>query len=379
MTLRTSQHPALHRPRGCSADPQRSSTPGAQRGFSVVELMIAMTISLLLLAGVMSVMYTSRVTYDENARIARLQEYARASVELLLRDLRSAGNQGCARFKAGTDSFVNALTAPTVNVRYNFARAVEGYEGTSGAFSPAIDAAVITSATLPNDIIAIRTLDPDLPAMRVSAPWGGGVGNIPVEKPTNATIPAGTPLVISDCLTTRVFTVSSAVTTVAQFVTLPHATTVINPGTLAQMPQNDALYATFPAYKQSALVTPVTTAIYYIAPTTNAAGGPALWRVSGNNFPQELVEGVERLEIQYGEDTNGDLQVDVYRNANAVANWNNVLSVSLAILMRSPDQGADAAAATRTYNMLGTVVGPFADRRPRILFTTTAAIRNRFG
>ena len=67
-----------------------------QYGFSVVELMVSMTISLLLLAGVLSVMYSSRITYDENARVSRLQEYARASVELVLRDLRSAGNQGCA-------------------------------------------------------------------------------------------------------------------------------------------------------------------------------------------------------------------------------------------------------------------------------------------
>jgi hypothetical protein len=27
--------------------------------------------------------------------------------------------------------------------------------------------------------------------------------------------------------------------------------------------------------------------------------------------------------------------------------------------------------------MLGTTVGPFSDKRPRILFTTTVALRNR--
>ena len=46
----------------------------AQRGFSVVELMVAMTISLMLLAGGLSVMYTSRITFDENVRVARLQD-----------------------------------------------------------------------------------------------------------------------------------------------------------------------------------------------------------------------------------------------------------------------------------------------------------------
>ena len=54
-----------------------------------------------------------------------------------------------------------------------------------------------------------------------------------------------------------------------------------------------------------------------------------------------------------------------------------MISVTLAVLMRSPEESVDDAAATRTYNMLGTVAGPFNDNRPRILFTTTAAIRNR--
>ena len=38
--------------------------------------------------------------------------------------------------------------------------------------------------------------------------------------------------------------------------------------------------------------------------------------------------------------------------------------------------GIDAAGA-QTWDMLGTEVGPFDDRRPRILFTTTATVRNR--
>jgi len=48
------------------------------------------------------------------------------------------------------------------------------------------------------------------------------------------------------------------------------------------------------------------------------------------------------------------------------------------MLLRSPDPSVDPSAG-QTYDMLGTVVGPFADQRPRLLFTTTANVRNRTG
>ena len=114
-----------------------------ESGFSVVELMVSMTISLLLLAGVLSVMYTSRITYDENARVSRLQEYARASVELMLRDLRSAGNLGCARPirpqqlpQCADDTGITAL-----QLRPTRSRALRA---AAGVWAPAMDAAQST-------------------------------------------------------------------------------------------------------------------------------------------------------------------------------------------------------------------------------------------
>ncbi len=50
-----------------------------QRGFSLVEIMVALTLSLILLGGVLAVMYSSKVTYMENERVGRLQENGRAA------------------------------------------------------------------------------------------------------------------------------------------------------------------------------------------------------------------------------------------------------------------------------------------------------------
>ncbi len=347
------------------------SRPRYEFGFSVVELMVSMTISLLLLAGVLSVMYTSRITYDENARISRLQEYARASVELMLRDLRSAGNQGCAR-PIRPERFRNALTTPA-SLRYNFGRAVEGFEGTDGVWAPALDADVV-SATGGNDVLVVRSLVTSLPPFRTSAAFAGGAGTIPIEKPDGTGVPEGTPFVISDCEYANVFTNSDVVPDAGTTANVARATGAIAlPAGADEVPENAAV--NFPTYRAGSLVTALETIVYYIRPSATGRG-PALWRIVGNGAPQELIEGVERLEVQYGEDTDGDLLANLYSDADAVANWNSVMSVSIAVLMRSPEEGLDESGG-QTWDLLGTVVGPFADRRPRILFTTTAAVRNR--
>jgi type IV pilus assembly protein PilW len=345
-----------------------------QRGFSVVELMVSMTISLLLLAGGLSVMYTSRVTYDENARVARLQEYARASMELILRDLRSAGHPGCAR-AVDASRFRNSLADPAT-LRYNFGLAVQGHEGTSGTWSPALDTTVIPSATTVNDILVVRTQSAELPPFRTRTAFAGGTGAIEIDKRNGVGLPAGTPLLVSDCDYANIFTNSSTVASSGNSGTLERATTALTATAGAvQMPQNTTV--SFPAYAAGSFVTAIQTVVYYVRPSANEGGAPSLWRIVGNSGPQELVEGVERLEIQYGEDTNSDLLVDSYVTAAAVTNWSNVMSVSLAVLLRAPEQDPDSPLVSRTFNMLGTTVGPFSDRRARILFTTTVALRNR--
>ena len=342
-----------------------------QAGFSVVELMVAMTISLLLLAGVLSVLYTSRITYDENARVSRLQEDARASVELMLRDLRSAGNPGCAR-PIRPERFRNALANGTA-LRYDFARPVEGFEGSDGTFSPAVDDTILPNATAGNDVLVIRTLASDLPPFRTSAAFAGGTGAISIEKPVGTGFLAGTPLLISDREHANAFPNPPAVGTSGTTGTLNRGTGVLLVGGTVQTPRNTA--TSFPVYRAGSLVTAVETVAYYIRDSATGRG-PALWRMVGNRAPQELIEGVEPLELQFGEDTNNDLLVDEYRNADEVDDWNNVIAVSMALLLRSPDEGLDAS-GDQTWDMLGTVVGPFDDRRPRIMFTTTAAVRNR--
>ncbi len=134
----------------------RRATPLTARGFSVVELMVAMTLSLILMAGALSILYSSKLTYTENERIARLQEAGRTVVELVLRDARVAGYEGCTRPLAPTD-FVNNLDDAN-SVLWNFIQPVFGYNASSSAWTPALDATAIPSATAGSDVIVLLHL-----------------------------------------------------------------------------------------------------------------------------------------------------------------------------------------------------------------------------
>ena len=67
------------------------------RGFSLVELMVAMALSLLLIGGALSIFFSSRLTYQVTDEASRIQETGRMALEFMLRDIRNAGWQGCSQ------------------------------------------------------------------------------------------------------------------------------------------------------------------------------------------------------------------------------------------------------------------------------------------
>jgi len=338
-----------------------------QRGFSLVEIMVALTLSLILLAGVLAVMYSSKVTYNENERVGRLQENGRAAVEMILRDLRGSGFPGCAQPIEDLLELNNTLDNPT-EVPWNFAESTFGFEGTGGAWTPALDADLFPNATPDNDIIVVRTIPVGAPSMRVSA-IVNPTDSISVTKAEGETIEDGTPAIISDCANASVFVASTFAAGGGD------TTATISRATGGAAPTNatENLGATF---APGARVAPVTSIAYYVAP--NEAGtGPALWRVVSNGDPQELIPGVEALQIRYGIAGAADgVVVAEYVDADAVTDWSRVISVTLALLVRSADENSPTV-DERVYELLETDVGPFDDNFQRALFTTTVTLRNR--
>lgn len=66
-------------------------TTKRQTGFTLVEIMLAITLSLILIAGVVQVYLSSKTSFRVQNQLSRLQENQRISVEFLQRDIRQAG------------------------------------------------------------------------------------------------------------------------------------------------------------------------------------------------------------------------------------------------------------------------------------------------
>jgi type IV pilus assembly protein PilW len=115
----------------------------------------------------------------------------------------------------------------------------------------------------------------------------------------------------------------------------------------------------------------------------NPAGRPGLYRTSSNGGTEELVENVEDMDLLYGLDTSvpADGIADSYVRADAVANWSQVVSVRISLLVVSPE--ANVTTATQSYVLRDTNNDGALDRenapdsRLRQVFTTTVALRNR--
>jgi len=339
-----------------------------QRGFSLVEIMVALTLSLILLAGVLAVMYSSKVTYMENERVGRLQENGRAALEFILRDLRGSGFPGCAQPIEGLFDMNNTLTTPT-SVAWNLAQPVYGFEATSGtAWTPTRDALIPATATGGNDIIVVRTIPVGAPSMRVSA-IVNPTADIAVTKGASEILTVGTPAIISDCANASIFVVSTFTAAAdGESATIQRAT--------GGGPPANSTTDLGAVFSPGARVTPINSIAYYVAPDAAGTGGPSLWRRVSLSAPQELIPGVERLQIRYGVSTGTGTVVTQYVDANAVTDWTRVISVTLAVLVRSAEQNSQIV-DSRAYQLLTTTFTAPSDRFQRALFTTTVTLRNR--
>lgn len=70
---------------------QKSCAKPQSKGFTLIEIMIAMLIGVLLIAGVLQVFITSKQSYRMQEELSRLQEGGRFALDFLDRDIRMTG------------------------------------------------------------------------------------------------------------------------------------------------------------------------------------------------------------------------------------------------------------------------------------------------
>ena len=319
-----------------------------QSGISLVEVMVALVISLFLLGGIVQVYIGNKTSFAFNNALAEVQENGRFALETMARDLRLSGNWACISFDPTDTSNIND-TLSNANVAgydsdwHDFVNG-EAIQGTNGAGNAA-------------DTLIIR---------------GGKSGQANVEGPFTAptvqqisvdsvsTIDAGDIILVARCGANDL---AGAEADILQVDAVNKITRVIGlDSDKSQQFGNDAT------------VVELQSVGYSIG--NGASGEPALFRAEFND-PQELIDGVENMQVLYGIDTDDDQFPNQYVTSNNVgADFQDVVSIRLMLLLRSIDDFVTEDAQTYTYNGVQTTAG---DRRIRQVFTTTIALRNRIG
>lgn len=375
--------------------------PNASRacvaGVSLVELMVALVIGTLLLLALVEVFSAARNTYRTAEGVGRVQENARFAMDYLQRDFRMVGHLGCVNDQAHKQQPVPTFTShidPALRPQLNFTVSVEGFDATStgpgdsidlaaptGGWSPALPDYVSALAPLPgSDVLVLRFLNAGGAPVE-SMEWSGGNTGITVTGAswTNLTqdgIAAPSLFGIADCTYADIFAGTgnaAAATATVSGLTINRYT----PGAGGQ--------ATL--YRADAVA-------YYIA--TGASGRPALWRArwdaAGAAQAEELVDGIENMQLLYGQDRSADVSnpsgfignqvtaatIGIATTVAGERNWRRVgmIQVGFVATSSAPAAVRQASESGRAL-VLGTSFTAADDGRLRVPYESTIALRNR--
>ena len=132
-----------------------SNMASRQHGVTLVELLVSMLIAGVIFAGVVSVVQVSQSSFVSEQENSFIQENARYAIETLARDVRMAGNYGCASIESS--SFANSVNGDVQGLLG--LDAVIGFEGSSSIGSEWPDA-YEGDATAGSDSLILRYADP---------------------------------------------------------------------------------------------------------------------------------------------------------------------------------------------------------------------------
>lgn len=349
-------------------------------GFTLVELMIAITIGLIVLAAATTVMVHNNKNYKVQEDLARIQESARFAMEFLARDIRMAGYFGCMDDVTQVWDHVFGGAGDL----FDTSNPIEGSES-AAAWAPT-GVSVPVNMIAGTDGITIRYLDPSN-AVDMEPPYmGQPSGVLHVVDPNG--LQNGQIVAVTDCESTDIFQITSGNPDTSG--TVGHNTGgSVQPGNInAGVPNcpGGNNHCLSKVYEEDAQILTIGSARYFVGTTPN--GTNALFRQSvfvdgsGNAVTQdlELVEGIENMQILYGEDLDGNAIPDQFLTAAGVTNWNLVTGVRVGLSSSSVAQlGNQYDQDNGNYdidrNGTDDITNP-GDRRRRRIFTMTVLMRN---
>ena len=325
--------------------PSLDRLPGCKRihaGFTLVELMIAMILGLVVIAGVTSVFLAAQRTFRTNDALSEVQDNSRLAFELMARDMRMAGLTGC----ANQGHMVNVLNNQGTAWWANWANSVHGYDSAQD------DPAVTTGSATGQRVAGTDSLQL----------IGAANSNLSVKEPgessaytftlneTGADLQSGDIVLLCDPGQSAVLQIHTYTPASATFDYIASGSTTGNSSTILDYTGPGVPTAIpYPANSQIASYNAVD---WYIG--NNSAGSSSLYRISLQNVggvptpvAQEMVRNVTGMTLTFLDPTTGSDFVA----PSAITDWTGVTAVRVQFTLQSTFQRAttDAKRVVRQY------------------------------
>ena len=381
---------------------QQGRPPGrcAQRGLTLIELMISISIGLVVVGAVTYLYVGSKGAYRGNASLARIQEAGRFALDSITRDVRRAGSLGCGSLASIS---TNQPVVPSV-----FVPSGTGNDPTvltldaTGKTMPILGFKTAAFAALPTAPPAgwVPPAGGVRPPPSAPTYWGGDIlqlqvaSGLPVRMSAGVdtangtitiadnTVPGGTAnfkqsdyALLADCSSAAIFQV-----TTAPPVTAPALLSYATGGAVPALPASISVN-TFPTVQHFDQVT------YYVGQVPNSNPVvPALYRYSmSSNTVEEVVDNIEDMDVVYGVDNtpnDGITAADIFEHADQVVDWSKVVSVRIALIAVGDQRGVAPANQTLLFrgndpNPTPSVAWNAPDTRLRQVFSASTALRDR--
>lgn len=367
------------------------------KGLSLIELLVAMTLGLTLSAGVVQIYVGSNATDRDREARQRMQENGRFSMNFLLREIRMAGYLGCTSDIDPAD--INVTLAGSAPASFQPLTGIQGWEagGTDRGTvnNSATDVAVVSSTSAEwttssgsaiSDFNAVP--NSDIVRLWTASETPGTIDSInpgasPVVKVVPFDVEEDDFVLLSDCESADIVQVcqKSQGGGGSGFENL-----ILNssctPGNVN--PVNLTTGSGGQAVKLQGT-------LFYVGKRGDTdTNSPALFRRElasdgAAGTAEELLEGVESMQLLYGVNLDDDVRntVDTYLPADLVPDWGNVISVRVSLLMQSVEDGTVPSPQAYvfdgvTYDGGGGGNGSLpTDNRVRRVFSSTITLRNR--
>jgi len=371
----------------------KTATYQSERGFSLVEILIAMTLGLILISSMIAVFSGNKRSSELNSATADLQESARYALEQMSRDARMAGFMGCIDVNSSDAIRVNANNPPTNDVALTattgavivdkqiWEPAFPGYalptvnEAKPGTNALMLQYGSADTTELAQEMTIAGLADPGAPVTAFAGP----------------DIAAGDLAIISNCDHADLFHVTGALTGGGGTVQYQHSAAQNIAGAF------ERAYGSITSIEETRVMK-FHSNIYYVGENGQEnENGDLLYSLYQQSLPYdpavnppvELVTGVENMRISFGvrnPDTGG---IQFVPADDPVFNPQLVNSIRFGLLMVSYDEVAEVD-DTNTYMLAGQPIlaagaGVPAedshpkDRRIRLAFNTMIQVRNKKG